>query len=62
LAAEWAQVLRAVRAEDLDRPTTFPWPDPRPLRRLLAWVNMEMMKNAAELGAAVNAALLSVRA
>lgn len=61
LATNWTGVLQGVADLDLNRPTTFPWPDPRPLHRLLSWVNMEMMKNAAEIGAGVNAALLALR-
>ena len=61
LAAAWMETLQHVKACDMNRPTTFPWPDPRPLHRLVSWANMEMMKNAAEIGAAVNAAIFSLR-
>jgi hypothetical protein len=59
LATDWTLLLASLTPGELDRPTTFPWSNPRPLHRLVAWANMEMMKNAAELGAAVNAALLA---
>lgn len=55
LADRWAALLDGP-IDDLGRPTTFPWPDPAPLHRLIAWVNMELMKNAAELGDAVRLA------
>jgi hypothetical protein len=29
----------------------YPWSDPRPARYTLAWVNAELMKNVAEIGA-----------
>jgi len=57
LAEEWSTVLVDAADWDLDRPTTFPWPDPRPLHRLLGWVNIELMKNAAEIGVTHNLAL-----
>ena len=61
LAGEWRNVLLEVSPSDLERPTTFPWPDPRPLHRLISWANMEMMKNAAEIGVVVNSAILATR-
>ncbi len=36
--------------DDLERPVAYPWPDPRPLRMMVAWVNSELMKNTAEIG------------
>ena len=59
LVSEWNEFLVEAASADLDQPTLFPWPDPRPLHRLIAWVNMEMMKNAAELGVVVNSAIIA---
>ncbi len=50
LAADWSDGLDHLGAGDLDRPLAFPWPDPRPLDETLAWSNMELMKNIAEIG------------
>ena len=50
LHAAWRAVLEGLAACDLDRPTAYPWPEPRPLRLTIAWVNGELMKNVAEIG------------
>lgn len=57
LAGEWEELLGAAEQLDLDRSTHYPWPDPRPLHRLLAWAPIELMKNAAEIGLAINTAI-----
>lgn len=52
LRTEWIAVLDGLDDADLDRPAPFPWTDaPRmTLAHTLAWVNAELMKNAAEIG------------
>lgn len=50
LARDWRELLDSLRDADLERPTSWPWPEPRPLRILLAWVNAELAKNVAEIG------------
>lgn len=49
LAHAWTRLLDS--DPDLDAPVAYPWPDPRPARYTLAWVNAELMKNVAEIGA-----------
>lgn len=49
LAVGWNQLLDS--DPDLDVPIAYPWSDPRPARYTLAWVNAELMKNVAEIGA-----------
>jgi len=53
LAAEWRGLVADLSDDDLERPVAFPWPEPRPLRMMVAWVNSELMKNIAEIGDAV---------
>lgn len=50
LAETWAAVLTSLTTNDLERPVAYPWPEPRPLRMTVAWVNSELMKNTAEIG------------
>ncbi|MGE0595580.1 MAG: DinB family protein [Hyphomonadaceae bacterium] len=50
LASEWAVLLEGLREGELDRTIAHPWPQPRPLAIGLAWVNLELMKNVAEIG------------
>ena len=50
LTAEWSALLAALTENDLDRPIAYPWAEPQPLRRALAWANLELMKNIAEIG------------
>ena len=50
LAQDWEGALSALDEIDLNRPVAYPWPDPRPLGEMLAWVNLELMKNVAEIG------------
>lgn len=50
LANGWRCALDELDAPALERPLAFPWPEPRPLRLMLAWANMELMKNVAEIG------------
>lgn len=52
LAAQWRSVLADAADRDLDGPVGDSWPGPAwPLRTLFAWVDMELMKNVAEIGA-----------
>lgn len=59
LAGEWQDMLADAETEgwDLDRPTRYPWPDPRPFHRLAGWASLELMKNVAELGVVLNLAI-----
>lgn len=50
LSAEWLELLSTLRDKDLERPLAYPWPAPRPLRLAIAWTNVELMKNVAEIG------------
>jgi hypothetical protein len=50
LSADWDAMLSALREDDLARPLAYPWPDARPLSRALAWTNVELTKNVAEIG------------
>jgi hypothetical protein len=50
LAEMWADRLESLTPEGLDAPVRYPWPEPRPLAYLLSWVNLELMKNVAEIG------------
>ncbi|SDK88847.1 DinB superfamily protein [Glycomyces sambucus] len=52
LREEWAAILDGLTAADLDRPSAYPWPADAGLTtaHLAAWVNAELMKNAAEIG------------
>lgn len=52
-AAEWSDLLAPLSDDDLERPVAYPWPQPRPLRMTVAWVNSELMKNSAEIFDAV---------
>jgi hypothetical protein len=52
LADTWRARLASWRADDLVRPTSFPWTTPRPLAFTVAWLNSELMKNLAEIGMA----------
>lgn len=54
LAKQWDAATRSLDVESLSRPTAFPWPDERPLIYTLAWVPLELMKNAAEIGQVLN--------
>ncbi|GGO56995.1 DinB family protein [Streptomyces lasiicapitis] len=54
LRDEWLTVLDGLTDADLDAPAPFPWPtdgDPEhTVAHTAAWVNAELMKNAAEIG------------
>jgi hypothetical protein len=50
LATHWLATLEGLTPADLERPVAYPWPDPRPLAQVLGWVNLELMKNVAEIG------------
>jgi DinB superfamily len=57
LADLWTDRLGSLTPHDLDTPVRHPWPEPRPLAYLLSWVNLELTKNVAEIGAVGNAYL-----
>lgn len=57
LAQGWQEMLVDAVDWDLDRPTRYPWPDPRPFHRLVGWANLELMKNVAEIGVVLNLAV-----
>lgn len=46
----WKALLDRSTDADLDRGVGFPWPEPRPLAILAAWVNGELTKNVSEIG------------
>lgn len=48
----WRSLLAAATDDDLDRAAPFPWPEGSgpTVAHMLAWVNAELMKNAAEIG------------
>jgi hypothetical protein len=52
LRTEWLAHLGTLTDADLDAPAPFPWPDDpsHTKAHMLAWVNAELMKNAAEIG------------
>jgi hypothetical protein len=50
LAELWTDRLESLTPDDLDASVRYPWPEPRPLAYLLSWVNLELMKNVAEIG------------
>lgn len=50
LATLFAEMEAALGEADLDRMLAYPWPEPRPLAQALAWANLELMKNVAEIG------------
>lgn len=50
LSADWTGVLSRLEENELDKPFTYPWQEPRPLRYAVAWCNSELMKNIAEVG------------
>ncbi|SHN75674.1 DinB family protein [Cryptosporangium aurantiacum] len=52
LHADWSAVLDQARDEDLAVAPASSWPFPggQPFGDVLAWVNLELMKNAAEIG------------
>jgi len=50
LARAWDRQLGGLGYEELTRPVAFPWAEPRPVLHLISWVNLELMKNVAEVG------------
>ncbi len=52
LRARWVEVLDRLTDTDLDAVAPYPWQDrpDRTLAHLVAWLNAELMKNAAEIG------------
>lgn len=47
LQVKWVEILSAT---PMDHPCAAPFPTPQPLSVIAAWVNVELMKNVAELG------------
>lgn len=54
IAQEWREVIEQLSDAAARVPVAFPWPDPRPLIYTVFWVNMELMKNVAEIGEIAN--------
>ncbi|SFQ55130.1 DinB superfamily protein [Amycolatopsis arida] len=52
LRRDWLAVLNRLTDADLDEPAPFPWPrdSGHTVAQMVAWVNAELMKNAAEIG------------
>lgn len=51
LHAEWREAVVGLTDEDLGSPTRARWPfRDRPFADVVAWVNLELTKNAAEIG------------
>ncbi|MFF7845760.1 DinB family protein [Streptomyces ossamyceticus] len=52
LRADWLEALDGLAEADLETTASFPWQDdPRhTVAHMVAWVNAELMKNAAEIG------------
>ena len=44
---EWRNILTTT---DMDATCLAPWPTPQPLSTIASWVNVELMKNVAEVG------------
>lgn len=54
LSQSWSRLLDSAEETELSRPVSFPRPEPRPLIYALFWVNLELTKNAAEIGEVMN--------
>lgn len=54
LAEAWTSAVGALDDERLHAPTSFPWPNARPLIYTISWANLELMKNVAEIGEVAN--------
>ncbi|MFC9971550.1 DinB family protein [Spirillospora sp. NPDC127200] len=52
LRQDWLEVLDGLTDAGLDAPAPFPWPEgsEHTVAHMAAWVNSELMKNAAEIG------------
>jgi hypothetical protein len=52
LRSAWLTLLDGLTAADFDAPAHFPWHDDphKTVAHTVAWVNAELMKNAAEVG------------
>ena len=54
LSLKWRVALSTLEAKDVGenshRMVPFPWSQPKPLAEMLGWVNVELMKNIAEIG------------
>ncbi|MGI8881686.1 MAG: DinB family protein [Jatrophihabitans sp.] len=53
LAEAWTQRLAELTKPQLEVPVAFPWLVERPAAFTIAWVNSELMKNVAEIGAGI---------
>jgi hypothetical protein len=54
IASEWSEQIEQLSPTAAQVPVAFPWPEPRPLIYMVYWVNTELMKNIAEIGAVAN--------
>ncbi|HEY2296723.1 MAG TPA: DinB family protein [Jatrophihabitans sp.] len=54
IGRDWRKVIGQLSDAAVQVPVAFPWPDPRPLIYTVSWVNMELMKNVAEIGEVAN--------
>jgi DinB family protein len=52
LAARWRHAIIGLTVEDLQRPSSFPWPldAGRTVEHTALWVNVELTKNVSEIG------------
>lgn len=54
LSLKWRVALSTLETravgENSERMVSFPWSRPKPLREMLGWVNVELMKNISEIG------------
>ncbi|MGQ0532861.1 MAG: DinB family protein [Caulobacteraceae bacterium] len=50
LLGQWQQTIVGLQVSDLTKPVNYPWPEPRELRQVIAWANVELTKNIAEIG------------
>jgi DinB family protein len=52
LAAQWRHAIIGLTVEDLQRPSSFPWPldAGRTVEHTALWVNVELTKNVSEIG------------
>ena len=50
LGNRWEKFLKTLEASTLEKKISHLWPEPTPLWQSIAWVNSELMKNAAEIG------------
>jgi hypothetical protein len=52
LAGRWRALLKAMTADDMARPSSFPWGADvgRTVAHTVLWVNVELTKNISEIG------------